>query len=467
MEKEIGKKEDTLNPGAACLFQLPIPEPVQKVLDTLNANGEEAWLVGGCVRDSLRGIAPNDYDITTTLRPEQVMARFEHVVPTGIEHGTVTVLQDGCPIEVTTMRKEGTYRDHRHPDAVSFTRDIREDLARRDFTINAMAYHPEKGLIDPYGGIDDLKKRQIRAVGDPKGRFEEDALRMFRAWAFAARLQGTIEENTLKAIHEKSALSSTLAAERVAPLIETVLRDDPRLIEPMADLLRPWIPEVEVMASTPQCTPYHYGGVLTHTIDVLRYLPHRDPVLLWAALLHDCGKPDVRFHDENDRDHFHGHEQASARHAKVILSRLKLPKQLQKDVVKLIPDHDTFFRPAYQSLYRILVQKGYTKALFEKLMDLQEADIEAHATKDRRERLDLFRAYFEQEKDRHPFTIAELKINGDDVIAQTHLQGSQRRDVLLEVLHQVILHPEWETREDQLRLLRSAEKVVRNAQKSK
>ncbi|UNT94424.1 hypothetical protein [Allobaculum sp. Allo2] len=124
---------------------MPIPEPVQKVLDTLNANGEEAWLVGGCVRDSLRGIAPNDYDITTTLRPEQVMARFEHVVPTGIEHGTVTVLQDGCPIEVTTMRKEGTYRDHRHPDAVSFTRDIREDLARRDFTINAMAYHPEKG----------------------------------------------------------------------------------------------------------------------------------------------------------------------------------------------------------------------------------------------------------------------------------------------------------------------------------
>ena len=197
-----------------------IPKPVETIMNRLEEHGFKSWLVGGCVRDALMGKTPHDYDVATQAKPSQVMAIFPHVVPTGIAHGTVLVIEDGFHVEVTTLRTEEGYEDHRHPGKVNFVNDIEEDLARRDFTINAMAYHPEDGLIDPFGGRRDLENKKIRAVGCAALRFEEDALRMMRAFRFAGRLGFDMEEETRKAIDEKSGLLRTVSAERIRDELE-------------------------------------------------------------------------------------------------------------------------------------------------------------------------------------------------------------------------------------------------------
>lgn len=431
---------------------MELTKPVKHVMDTLENAGFEAWLVGGGVRDSLMGNTPKDYDITTNARPQQVMELFEHSHPTGIEHGTVTVVEDGEPVEVTTFRAEGKYSDHRHPDEVRFVDNIEDDLARRDFTVNAMAWNPKRGLVDPFGGQEDLKKGIIRAVGNPERRFEEDALRMLRAIRFAARYGFEIEENTLKALEDKADLTKSLAVERVVPEVESVLKDNPDYIEQMIPLLKPWIPELEQMAATEQNTHYHYTDVLHHTIDAIKASPSKDPSVLWALLLHDAGKPAVRqFY--NGEDHFKKHELESYKIAKRVVKDLKLPAKMQKEIPQLVLHHDTFYGPKLANLHKLRVEKGWPDDLIEKLFDVQYGDIMAHASHDRLASMNAFKDFYEQNKNKVPLSLKDLPISGKDVMEQTNLKGKQVGQALDYIQKQMILHPELYNRKDGEKLL--------------
>ena len=274
-------------------FQKPefrIPEPIIKVMKTLEQAGYQVYLVGGCVRDLLMQKTPHDYDLATDARPEEILKLFEHHSGFGMKHGTILVVEQGMPVEITTFRKEGKYTDGRHPDEVIFVDRIEEDLGRRDFTINAMAYHPDQGLIDPYGGRNDLEKKLIRAVGDPDQRFQEDALRMLRAWRFASTYGFDIEPETRKALDRKEniAQAATISAERVMEeFTKILLSDHPEVIANMTLLMEPWIPELKIMIETKQNNVHHYTDVLHHTLDALKYSGTKDPMVAWALLLHD------------------------------------------------------------------------------------------------------------------------------------------------------------------------------------
>lgn len=436
-----------------------LPQGVRKVMSTLRQAGFEAFLAGGCVRDALMGHKPHDFDIATSARPQQVQALFEKTIPTGIRHGTITVLEDGELIEVTTFRTEGSYQDHRHPDQVEFVKNIEDDLSRRDFTINAMAWNPQRGLVDPFDGQKDLEEGIIRAVGDPEKRFEEDALRMFRAFRFAGRYGFKIEDKTRKAIEKLTDSASMVAIERVREEVEKIMKDSPQILDQMTLLLQPWIPELEIMKNTPQNSVYHYTDVLHHTLDALSAMPHYDPAVAWALLLHDTGKPAVR-QTYGGHDHFKKHEAESARLAAQIVRTLKLPKKTGEQIVKLVGFHDTFYAPRLLNLWKLRVLHGFSDEEVEKLFDVQYGDIMAHVSHDRLKNLEEFRRFYEAEKNLHPLSVGELKINGKDVLENTSLKGAQIAKALDAILKEVILHPQLDNRPDQLALLAREEKRI-------
>lgn len=442
-----------------------IPQEILEVLDRYQQAGCQADLVGGCVRDLLAGRTPHDYDIAVSARPEQTMALFDKVVPTGIRHGTVTIFYKGRAVEATTFRSDGAYADHRHPEQVHFVSTIEEDLARRDFTINAMAWSPVRGLIDPYGGQADLKAGIIRAVGDPAVRFEEDALRMFRAFRFAARFGFRIEERTRTAIEEKQDLAGTLAVERVRGEITQVLQNNPSYLEDMAGLLGPWIPEIEQMKAVDQDSPYHYTDVLHHTIDALKAAKTDDPIVLWALMLHDTGKIETKQH-YNGKDHFKKHEEVSARIARRVVKAMKLERKAVRIIPRLVADHDTFYAPRPASLYKLFVTKGYDDAMLHQLFAVQYGDIMAHRLRDRLEPLRQFERWYEQEKNSTPLSVADLKIDGEDVLKRTALQGKQIARVLDAVLFEAICSPALRDRESQLRLLEKTAKQIESEERA-
>jgi tRNA nucleotidyltransferase (CCA-adding enzyme) len=432
---------------------MKIPVNIEKVLDTLQNAGFEAYLVGGCVRDMLLHQTPHDYDIATNALPQQVMELFDHTVPVGIKHGTILVLEDGEPVEVTTFRKEGEYEDLRHPSSVQFVKTIEEDLKRRDFTINAMAWNKKRGLVDPYGGREDLENRILKTVGKPEERFSEDALRLMRAHRFAGRYHMQFDLQTEKALHENAALLKEIAPERIREELEKILLESPQQLEQMTDLLKPWIPELEIMLQTAQNSPYHYTDVLHHTIDALRYLPVKDPVSAWALLLHDTGKPAVKTTDARG-DHFKRHELASEKIARRVVKDLKLPKKAAADITALVKDHDVFYAPRLKNLYKLLVDKGWSDERIQKWFAVQEGDIKAHTTHDRMKDLNAFRDLYEKEKDQHPFRLADLPVNGEDVLAHTSLKGEQVGELLKQLQKDAIENPQWNEREILLERMR-------------
>lgn len=457
-EKEENKEKTTLD--SSNLFP-DLPKGIRQVMETLEDHGDQAYLVGGCVRDAKLGKKPHDYDLTTSARPEEVQALFEKTIPTGIAHGTITVMTKDGPVEVTTFRKEGQYRDHRHPDCVDFVTDLEEDLARRDFTINAMAWNPKTGLVDPFGGQKDLERGIIRAVGDPMRRFEEDALRMLRAFRFAGRYGFEMDPKTKEAIDKLAPTISNVAVERIVPEVEEILLNSPDILDQMTALLKPWIPELDVMLHTEQNSVYHYTDVLHHTIDALKHLPTKDPASAWALLLHDTGKPATHeFYDGHD--HFKRHEVESEKIARRVVKALKLPRKMSEEIIPLVRYHDTFYAPNLKNLYKLRVLKGWPDELAEKLFDVQYGDIMAHATHDRLKSLDAFKTFYEAEKNRHPLAFNQLKINGRDVLETTKLQGPQISKALETVLKEVILHPELDSRDAQLKLLnQTAARLIR------
>ncbi len=340
---------------------IQIPDYAQTVLRQLNNGGFEAYVVGGCVRDSLLGRAPGDWDLTTSARPEQVHAALTGitVLDTGLKHGTVTAVVEGHRLEITTFRTEGSYSDHRRPDSVRFAQTIEEDLSRRDFTVNAMAFSPKRGLVDPFGGQADLKKRLLRAVGDPSKRFDEDALRILRGLRFAARLEFAIEEQTARAMTEQRQLLAALAGERVLAELLPILRAPGAVpvLRQFRQVFAVVLPEIAPMFDFDQRNKHHLYDVWEHTLHTLEHVPPRTDLRL-VMLLHDCGKPTRFSVDFRGDGHFYGHAYESARLARQALERLRCDKDTLERVCRLIALHDHDVQNTPKSLLRWLGKVG-------------------------------------------------------------------------------------------------------------
>ena len=354
---------------------LSLPNSVLALIDRLETAGFPTYAVGGCVRDMILGLTPQDYDLCTAALPEQTEALFADysLVLAGKKHGTIGVVTPGGVVEITTFRTEGGYGDNRHPDWVKFVPDIREDLARRDFTVNAMAYSPIRGFADPFGGQADLENRILRAVGEPDTRFKEDSLRILRGVRFAVRYRLTPETQTQQAMEELSFLMDNLARERVFDeLCKLLPLVNARDLTRFGPVLAAVIPELKPMLGFDQHSPHHAFDLFTHTAYVVENVP-KQLTLRWAALLHDTGKVPTFTQDENGRGHFYGHAGESAKLAEEILRRLKAPTDLREQTLQLISLHMTKLEPTKKVIRRWLSRLG--RETMDQLLILQKADM--------------------------------------------------------------------------------------------
>ena len=413
-----------------------IPNSVLELIHQLEEAGFETWVVGGCVRDHLMGNVPHDYDCCTAAEPEQMQALFadRQLVLAGLKHGTVGVVTEAGVVEITTFRTEGGYLDSRHPDWVKFVRDVKEDLARRDFTVNAMAYSPRRGLCDPFGGQADLKNGLLRAVGDPVLRFREDALRILRGLRFAARFGFQIEEATRTAMHTEIAGLDTLARERVLTELEGfLLAATARDILDGAELLCRIIPELAPQLGFDQKNPHHEHDIFTHTAMVVERAP-KEPVLRMAALLHDLGKPATFSLDEKGVGHFYGHAGLGAKMAEDILRRLKCSNALRDEVTWLIAHHMDRFPCEEKSARRCLSKHGLPR--MERLTRLQMADFGGKVDDgDLDEWLGLLREVDAREG---ALTLKTLAVKGKDLIGLGIAPGKQVGELLNRLLSMVL-----------------------------
>ena len=337
-----------------------IPAPVGGVLKTLETAGYGAWCVGGCVRDALLGRTPEDWDVTTSARPEETMALFgDRAVPTGLRHGTVTVKTAAGGVEVTTLRRDGVYRDHRRPESVTFTASLEEDLRRRDFTVNAMAVDLRGTLYDPLGGQADLEAGILRCVGDPDRRFEEDALRILRGLRFAADLGFALAPETEEAIHRKRELLRAIAPERIWEELKKLLvgRRAPEVLRSALDVTGVFWPELLPMAGFDQRNRHHCYDVWEHTLHALAEVPPEVELRL-TMLLHDIGKPNCFTLDDQGNGHFYGHPAESARLAEEMLRRLRADRATRETVVRLVAWHDRIILRTRPAIARALRQLG-------------------------------------------------------------------------------------------------------------
>ncbi|MBO4337766.1 MAG: CCA tRNA nucleotidyltransferase [Lachnospiraceae bacterium] len=426
-------------------MHIDIPGHVTQILRSLNRAGYEAYVVGGCVRDSILNRTPSDWDITTSALPMEVKAVFKRTVDTGIEHGTVTVLSGGSAVEVTTYRIDGKYEDGRHPKQVTFTPSLEEDLKRRDFTINAMAYNDEEGLVDLFDGTGDLERGMIRAVGDPVMRFTEDALRMMRAVRFAGQLGFDIDEETLKAIEKLHENLRLISPERIqTELVKLVTGMYPDRMRQMykTGLTAVFLPEFDTAMETQQNTPHHYLSVGEHTMRGMELAPS-DKVIRLTMLFHDLGKPGAKTTDENGRDHFHGHPQISAMIAKRRLKELRFDNATSDDVAILTEYHDIRIRPEEKNVRRVLAKLGRRR--FEMLLLIQKADILAQSDYLRKEKLSDLSAveniFSEITQKGDCISIKELAIDGNDLMELGFVKGPALGKELSSLLDMVLDDP--------------------------
>lgn len=357
-----------------------LPLPVARALSILEAHGYEAYTVGGCVRDSLLGRTPNDWDITTNATPEQMKACFDdfRVIETGIQHGTLTVIVEGMQLEITTYRNDGEYLDNRHPVQVTFSKHIEDDLSRRDFTVNAMAYHPQKGLVDLFSGRDDLTARVIRCVGDAKTRFEEDGLRILRAIRFASVLDFEIEENTAKAIHGCKHLLSGIAAERIREEFCKLIcgRGAVRILRAYIDVVAVFIPELATCVGFEQNTKYHCYDVFEHTLHALELCENDDFITRLGILLHDIGKP-LCYTEDEQGGHFKGHAPAGVEITRNLLSRLRFDNETIHRMELLVEWHDIPLSAEKKRVKRLMQRINDADIL--RLLEIKRCDRLAHA----------------------------------------------------------------------------------------
>ena len=397
-----------------------LPAYITACLDALEGAGFAAYAVGGCVRDALLGLTPQDYDLCTSSLPEETeqVFRDKKLVLAGKKHGTVGVVTESGVVEITTFRTEGGYQDNRHPDWVKFVPDINEDLARRDFTVNAMAYSPKRGFADPFGGREDLKRHILRAVGDPQLRFREDSLRILRGARFAVRYGLTVENATWVAMLSQAHLMDNLARERVfEELCKLLPLVDTQDLLTFAPLLCAVIPELSPLMGFDQHSPHHAYDLFTHVAHVVAGVP-KDPTLRWAALLHDIGKIPTFTRDETGRGHFYGHAPKGAEMADAVLRRLKAPTALRQQAVLLIDKHMLRLTPDKKQLRRCLSRFGWETV--QQLLWLQQADMGSKGTGNPEE-LEVFpqiRSILKQlQAESACLTVKDLAVNGHDLMA--------------------------------------------------
>ena len=423
-----------------------LPEKVSRILEVLAGAGYEAYAVGGCVRDAILGRVPGDWDITTNALPEEVKRLFRRTVDTGIQHGTVTVMLGAEGFEVTTYRQDGDYSDHRHPDGVVFTTSLAEDLKRRDFTINAMAYRPDTGLVDLFGGQEDLKRKVIRCVGDPRERFDEDALRIMRALRFSAQLGFKLDPKTREAIREFAPRLQLISRERIREeLLKLLVSPHPDRLLDLAEcgITAEIFPLWDTMLATPQSSAFHLYSVGVHTLKVVESVPS-EPVLRLAALLHDCGKPACRTTDTGGRDHFFGHAQVGAKLAEEFLRDLRFDNKTIADVVKLILYHDDRYPAERANVRRQMNRVG--EELFPSYLKLVLADNLSKSGYTLGDFMPLYQRicslYEDIKAAGDPITLKDLAVKGSDLIAAGMKPGPEMGTVLNRMLEDVLGNPE-------------------------
>lgn len=428
------------------MTQIHLPDKVRSIITKLESAGYEAYAVGGCVRDSLLGRTPSDWDVTTSAKPQQVKEIFRHTIDTGIRHGTVTVMLDREGFEVTTYRIDGEYEDSRHPKEVVFTANLIEDLRRRDFTINAFAYNDRGGVVDAFCGMEDLKKGIIRCVGEASERFGEDALRMLRAVRFSAQLGFSIAGETKAAIRELAPSLANISAERIqAELVKLLLSDNPDYMRDVYGLgiTKVVLPELDAAFATAQHNPHHQYTVGEHLMQSLLYT-RADRSLRLAALLHDIGKPSVRTTDEEGIDHFHGHAEVSERMAVDILKRLRFDNGTIDKVQKYVRYHDYRPEPDERSVRRAVNKIG--EAYFPQVMEVRRADTLAQSLYQREEKLaqidEVMRLYAQIMEKNQCISLKTLEITGNDLIALGVPKGKRIGEILNRLLDEVLQNPE-------------------------
>ena len=441
--------------------RIAVPDKARHIVNTIQAAGYEAYVVGGCVRDSLLGREPQDWDITTSARPEQVKALFPRTVDTGLQHGTVTVLQDREGFEVTTYRIDGEYEDSRHPREVAFTRNLEEDLKRRDFTINAMAYNDDKGLVDFFGGTEDIRAGIIRCVGKPAERFGEDALRILRAIRFSAQLGYKIDNETKEGIRELAPTLKNISAERIqTELVKMMVSPHPDYLREayLLGVTKVFLPEFDLAMETEQRHPHHMYSVGEHILHSLSAV-EADKVLRLTMLFHDIGKPATLTVDENGITHFHGHAAVSAEMAKKILRRLKFDNDTISMVSRLVLYHDygNDTEPTMRLVRRAMNKIG--EDAFPALFQIRYADMCAQSDYQREEKtrqLEKWRMLYEKIlEEKQCVSLKTLAVTGSDLIAAGMKPGKELGDMLQKLLEMVLEEPSLNTKDQLL------EKVIK------
>lgn len=441
--------------------RISLPEKVSYIINTLQAHGYEAYAVGGCVRDSILGRIPDDWDITTSATPLETKQLFPRTFDTGIEHGTITVMMEKEGFEVTTYRVDGKYEDSRHPKEVTFTRCLKEDLLRRDFTINAMAYNDSEGIVDIFGGIEDLEHKIIRCVGDAEARFGEDALRILRTVRFAAQLGFQIEESTQQGIRKLAPTLANISAERIqVELIKMLVSPNPGLLRTAYELgiTNVILPEFDAMMATTQETPHHMYTVGEHTLKGIEGI-RADKILRLTMLFHDIAKPVMKTMDEDGTAHFIGHDSKGVAMTKAILKRLKFDNDTLGKVTKLVQYHDYRIAAEPKEVRKAVNKIG--EDLFPYYQEVRRADVMAQSEYMREEKLKNLsevEACYQGVLERGEcMTMKALAVTGNDLIAAGMKQGKQLGVVLNRLLEMVLEEPALNTKEKLLELSKTIE----------
>ncbi len=432
-----------------------IPSQVNRVIEILHSHGHSAYVVGGACRDMLMGKSAHDWDVATSALPQETVKAFDSfkVIETGIKHGTVTVIVDDMPVEITTFRIETGYSDNRHPDRVDFTSKIEYDLSRRDFTVNAIAYSPINGLVDPFGGKEDIHKKLIRCVGNPDTRFGEDALRILRALRFSSVLGFEIDPDTAASIHRNKHLLTNISAERIFAETSKMLcgNDIKRILTDFSDVIFFIMPELEATNGCAQNHERHIYDVWGHTIAAVAAVKH-EPHLRFTMLLHDSGKPHVKTTDENGTDHFYTHAKKSKNIADSILQRLKVSNAFRQTVCSLTEYHDFLPDKISRKTYKKYIAKLGIETVRD-LFEIRKADISAQNPVFFKEGLHAneigLSVLDEIENENTCFRITDLDIDGKD-LAEAGIPPSPLMGKILETLLDEVMDEKTENRKDAL-----------------
>lgn len=446
-------------------FKIDIPKNVRLIINILKQNGFEAFAVGGCVRDTILGRNPQDWDITTSALPHQVKELFHRTLDTGIKHGTVTIMMSKIGYEVTTYRIDGEYNDSRHPESVEFTSNLIEDLKRRDFTINAMAYNPEEGLVDAFDGMGDIERGIIRCVGKPEERFQEDALRILRAIRFSAQLGFDVDDDTMMAIRALAPTLKNISAERIRTELEKLIMSDhpEKLITAYdAGVTKIVLPEFDRMMECPQITPYHKYNVGEHTVKVVQNVP-KNRLMRWTALFHDVAKPEVMYWDKiKGKTHFKGHALVGSEMAARIMRRLRMDNKTIKTAARLIACHDD--RPTEKGFTPEVVRRSVHKIgkdIYPQYLQLVSADFQGKSDYGKEKGYDGYLYCCEQfaliMQNNVCTSSKELNITGKDLIDMGCPAGSIIGDILDKLLDIVLTDPKSNTKEN---LIKEAKKLI-------